>query len=218
MTKKQTNHIDRVIFGISYFLRFLILAEALAAAWNKNLLVLVISAGILLLTFIPSFIERNYKIRLPTEFELLVVIFISFSLFLGEVKDFYTRFWWWDSFLHSLSGILLGFAGFLVVYIMYSERKVRTSPRLAMFFSFCFALAIGALWEIVEFILDGTLGLHMQESGLVDTMWDLIVDSIGAFLVSVSGYFYLKRQKRLGFFERGLRRFMERNPHLFRRH
>lgn len=215
--KKQTTYTEKFLFAVSYFLRFIILIEAITAAWNKNLLLLFLSVGILLLTFIPSFIEKNYKINLPTEFELLVVIFISFSLFLGEIKNFYVKFWWWDLFLHSMSAMILGFIGFLIVYILYTEKKIRTTPRFVAMFSFCFAVAIGALWEIVEFILDGTIGWNMQKSGLVDTMWDLMVDSISALVISVSGYFYLKRKNKAAFFERSIRTFMEKNPRLFRR-
>src|SRR3989338_3301651 len=215
--KKQTDYTEKSLFALSYFLRLIIVIEAVTAAWNRNLEILFIAIGILILTFIPALIARNYKINIPTEFEALVVLFISLSLFFGEVHQFYTKFWWWDLFLHSLSGLLLGFAGFLALYIMYTEHKIRTTPRLAMFFSFCFAVAIGALWEIVEFILDGTLGWNMQKSGLVDTMWDLIVDSISALVISVSGYFYLKRKNQAAFFERGIKKFMEKNPHLFRK-
>ncbi len=215
--KKQTDYTEKFLFAISYILRLIIVIEAVTAAWNKNLEILFIAVGILILTFIPSFIARNYKINIPIEFEALVVLFISFSLFLGEVHGFYTKFWWWDIFLHSLSGLLLGSAGFLALYIMYTEHKIKTSPRLAMFFSFCVAVAMGALWEIVEFSLDGTLGWNMQKSGLVDTMWDLIVDSISAIIISAAGYFYLKRKNQAAFFERWIKKFMEKNPHLFKK-
>src|SRR3989338_3403978 len=215
--KKQTDYTEKFLFALSYFLRLIILIEAVTAAWNRNLEILFIAVGILVLTFIPALIARNYKLNIPIEFEALVVLFISLSLFFGEVHQFYARFWWWDIFLHSLSGLLLGFAGFLALYIMYTEHKIKTSPKLAMFFSFCVAVAIGALWEIIEFILDSSLGWNMQKSGLIDTMWDLIVDSISAVIISASGYFYLKRKNQVPFIERGIKKFMEKNPRLFRK-
>jgi hypothetical protein len=52
-------------------------------------------------------------------------------------------------------------------------------------------------------------------SGLTDTMWDLIVDTIGAFLISGLGWWYMKR-KTHSFIEVWIRRFIERNPKLFR--
>jgi len=57
--------------------------------------------------------------------------------------------------------------------------------------------------------------LNMQKSGLVDTMWDLIVDSVGALFTSVSGFMYIKAGKT-HILSRLLRRFMEKNPRLFR--
>jgi hypothetical protein len=80
-------------------------------------------------------------------------------------------------------------------------------------FSFCFALAIGALWEIYEFAMDSIFGLNMQKSGLVDTMWDLVVDAGGAFVASLIGYFYIKLD-RGPLIKRILRKLLEKNPGL----
>ena len=44
---------------------------------------------------------------------------------------------------------------------------------------------IGVIWEIFEFSLDYVIGLNMQKSGLVDTMGDLIVNSIGSLFVAI---------------------------------
>jgi hypothetical protein len=49
-------------------------------------------------------------------------------------------------------------------------------------------------WEIFEFSMDQIFGLNMQKpmlgdpSGLTDTMWDMIVNLIGAAIVSLSGW------------------------------
>ncbi|PIN79673.1 hypothetical protein COV16_02870 [Candidatus Woesearchaeota archaeon CG10_big_fil_rev_8_21_14_0_10_34_8] len=217
MKKKETSYVDKIMIGTSFLLRILILIEAVTAAWNKNLWLLFLTLCILILTFIPSFIERNYKINLPLELQFIVVVFISFSLFLGEMRSYYVKFWWWDVLLHSMSGIVLAFVGFLIVYILYTEKKIRMRPRFVLLFSFCFAVAIGSLWEIVEFTLDSFLGLQMQEASLFDTMLDLIVDSISALIVSVAGYFYVKRKKSSLFFRHLVERFVKANPKLFRR-
>jgi hypothetical protein len=78
-------------------------------------------------------------------------------------------------------------------------------------FSFCFALSLGALWEIFEFGMDSFLDLGMQKNSLVDTMWDLIVDTVGAAVVSLSGYFYVKYKKRGGVFHYYLTSYINRN-------
>jgi uncharacterized membrane protein YjdF len=76
------------------------------------------------------------------------------------------------------------------------------------FFSFCFAIMLDTLWEIIEFVMDTLMDLNMQQYVLpdgtvlighyavVDTMKDLIVDAFGALIVSIIGYILLKRQKK----------------------
>jgi hypothetical protein len=215
--QEQTTYTDKVLIGISYLLRILILIEAGTALWEKNFWLAFLAFFILLLTFGPSLIQRNYRINLPLELESLVVIFISFSLFLGELRDYYTIYWWWDILLHSISSIVLAFVGFLILYVLYTEKKIAAKPVTIMLFSFCFAVAIGALWEILEFSLDSIVGLNMQKSGLQDTMLDLIVDSVSAFVVSLAGFFYIKGKRSGLFFRPVVERFVAANPTMFRK-
>lgn len=148
----------------------------------------------LLLTFIPSIIAKKNNIYLIPEFHLIILIFLFASQYFGEFHDYYEKYWWWDILLHIFSGVMLGFVGFMLVYIFNREKKISValSPIFIAIFSFTFALSIGALWEIYEFIMDSCFGRNMQKSGLVDTMWDLIVDSLGALFASITGYLYIK--------------------------
>lgn len=196
--------------GIQFTLAVAIFGSAYAANWGT----LFMSALTLVLTFAPRFFEDRYDIRLPVEFEMVVVLFIYASLFLGEVQGYYARFWWWDAALHVGSGVALGFVGFAILFILDRTSKVQASPSTLAFFAFCFAVAFGAVWEIYEFAMDQLFGFSMQTNGLVDTMWDLIVDSVGALFASVAGYFYLKNGKSMGL-SRVMARFVEQNPRLF---
>jgi hypothetical protein len=189
-----------------------ILGEIMSGRWW----LLFLTSLVLMSTFIPSIITRNYKIVLPIEFELTVTLFIYASMFLGEIKGYYTKFLWWDLILHAGSGLISGFLGFLIVYVLYSRKKIIMSPVFIALFSFCFAVALGTVWEMFEFIMDSFMGFNMQKTGLVDTMWDLIVDSCGAIIASVTGYFYVKGGDSL-IFDRLVRKFIKRNPHLFKR-
>jgi hypothetical protein len=206
---------DKIQLSISFILKAslvgAIIGEIVAGRWW----LLFLTSLVLISTFIPSLITRNYKIVLPIEFELIITLFIYASMFLGEIQGYYTKFLWWDVVLHTGSGLILGFWGFLVVYVLYSRKKVIMSPVFVAIFSFCFAIAIGTVWEIFEFVIDSTFGLNMQKTGLVDTMWDLILDSCGAIVASVTGYFYVKGGDSL-LFDRLVRKFIKRNPHLFK--
>ena len=126
--------------------------------------------------------------------------------------------------MHAGSGFLLGIMGFLLVYVLNQEEKIQLhmKPRFVALFSFVFAVAIGAVWEIFEFAMDGFFGLNMQKemlgdlSGLTDTMWDLVVDTLGAAVISILGYLYISKSEEY-WLERWINRFIEGNPRLFRR-
>ena len=90
-------------------------------------------------------------------------------------------------------------------------------PNFMAIFAFTFAVSLGVVWEIFEFFMDQLFNMNMQGSGLVDTMWDLIVDSIGALAISVLGAIYYKRMNHESFLEKWLDNFIRSNPKLFKR-
>lgn len=176
---------------------------------------------ILLLTFLPLLMRRQFRIRITHEIETLAIVFIYLSLFLGEVQGYYERYWWWDLALHAGSGFLLGIFGFLFVYLLNDNDKIslHLSPGFIATFAFMFAMTVGVLWEIFEFAMDTLFGMDMQRTatGVVDTMWDLVVDCIGALVIAVLGYGYLKTEEIDSFLERMIQRFIQANPRLFRK-
>ena len=215
--EKQLDPADKIQLILSYFLQVILLVAIILSAYRMNWLIAFLTLAILILTFVPALIRKNYKIYTPIEFDFFTVLFIFSSLFLGEIHAYYTKLWWWDIVLHTTAGILFGIFGFLLVYILNKEKhpKIHLEPGFIALFSFGFAIAIGSLWEIFEFFVDSTFGLNMQKSGLVDTMWDLIVNTLGALFVSILGYFYLKGEKSV-IFSRMVTKFVEKNSQLRR--
>ena len=67
-------------------------------------------------------------------------------------------------------------------------------------------MTMGMLWEIYEFSVDYFFGTNMQkfaleggvpkvgQEALMDTMKDIIVDTVGALVMSVLGYLSLKNK------------------------
>lgn len=215
--------------GITYkysrrqFLFKLVMQLTMAAGFIWALLLTefmlaLLVAGAMIATLAPVWLRRRFHIYLPPETELLAIVFIYVTLFLGEFGDFYNRFWWWDIVVHMGSGFLLGLVAFILVYVLnHAPRtELNLSPEFIALFAVVFALAVGALWEIFEFSMDNFLGLNMQRSGLVDTMWDLIVALTGACVVSAMGYAYL-RNHRETFIVPWIDRFLRANKRLLRR-
>ena len=204
---------DTVQKYLIYALQVSLVIAAISAGLTGRWTVLFSSALIFGLTFLPLMFERRYDIDLPIEFELVIVVIIYASLFLGELHGYYTRFFWWDAVLHTGSAMAFGFVGFLIIYVLDKRSTIKASPKWIALFAFCFALAIGAIWEVVEFSLDQLFGWNMQASGLVDTMWDLIVDGVGALIATIAGYFYLQTKKGT-LIRRLIRKFFMNNPKL----
>lgn len=204
--------------ALTLFLQATLLLGAILSGFQGRWLTAVVTTAIIIVTLLPLVLGRRFDVRIPPEFEFLTVIFVYASLFLGEVHGYYIRYWWWDAVLHTGSGFLLGVLGFLLVYILNERANVdlHMRPRFVALFAFMFAIGMGALWEIFEFAMDQLFGMNMQKSGLVDTMWDLIVDSIGAFVISMLGWIYLRTAGNNSFLERWITGFIEANPRLFR--
>lgn len=165
---------------------------------------------------LPKFLHERISIRIPAGMMLLYAIFLYCSIYLGEVRSFYYHIPHWDTILHTFSGLMLGILGFSFITILNGTEKVpiNLSPIFVVIFAFSFAVTLGVIWEFYEFFADGILGTNMQKfatevgekmigrAALMDTMKDLLVDSIGAFVAAVIGYISLKHKK--GWVERFL--------------
>lgn len=204
---------DRLQYVLVILIRVSLVAASVWAGFTgdwENLGMSLLAFGS---TYVPTFLERQYRVYLPIEFHVVIVAFLYGSLFLGEVGQAYDRFWWWDDLLHLSSGVVLGFVGFLILYVLLVQKRLKMTPGLIAFFSFCVALAGGAVWEIIEFLIDQIFGANMQKSNL-DTMKDLIIDAIGALGIVLAGQSYLKRA-HYSPLSRMIDNFIALNPQLF---
>lgn len=205
---------ERLQFWLAGLLQLAILGVLIGSLIEAQWLVAFTAGVVLLLTFLPAIIERQLDVHLPVEFSLLTCIFLYAAFGLGEVRQFYHKFWWWDLLLHSVSALVMGFIGFLLVYTFHMTRRIQLSAFYVAMFSFGFAVTVGTLWEILEYIMDWGFGFNMQKSGLDDTMTDLIVDVGGAFIAAWIGYHYVSNGDSM-VADRMVRRFVEKNPRLF---
>ncbi|MBQ8827525.1 MAG: hypothetical protein IJZ90_00075 [Clostridia bacterium] len=173
------------------------------------LMLLQCTLGIIVM-FLPSIIQKKFSIEIPNYMTILYFVFLYCAIYLGEVHSFYYVIPYWDSILHAFSGAMLGVLGFVLVDILNSAKNisVKLSPFFVALFAFCFALAVGSLWEVYEFCGDHLFGLNMQKfrtaegivltghSALTDTMKDIIIDTGAALAISVLGYFSFKKRDK----------------------
>lgn len=176
-------------------IRLLLILIFLNALLTNSTVVQAFSLIALITTFLPTILYRYFDINTPAKFEVLVLMFIYGILFLGEVKTF-SQVWWWDTALTLIASIVLSLTALSILYVLYKENRIDTNPLFIAILTLCFAIAAGAIWEIVEFFLDLFFKTGFQPT-LTDTMTDQIVNTIGAIIVSVIGYIYIKKDKEI---------------------
>jgi len=186
--------------------------SVLVNAMDKNIKIIFWALVTFAVTFLHDYFEKNKHIHIPDILESIIIIFIYAGIFLSVRFNLYDEVFWWDVVLHTASGVILGFIGFLAIYKLNSRHSMNISPLLVAVFAFTFAVSVDVLFEIYEFAMDiffGTdmqswnlpadtieLGRSFQGIGLRDTMSDLIFDTLGALAIAVVCFFLYKNDKK----------------------
>jgi len=216
------NLVLRLHRWISRALIFVVGLEWIYLLYSTQWLSLFLVSLILIVLFSPIIFKNRFQVEIPAEFHITAVIFTFAALYLGEIQEFYQRVWWWDIALHASAGFLMGIFGFLMIYLLNESERVyiHLTAGFIAIFAFTFAVTTGTIWEIFEFSMDQFFGFNMQKpmlgdpSGLTDTMWDMIVNAVGAGFISLMGWWYLKVERSF-FVKDWIQSFMDKNPKIF---
>jgi hypothetical protein len=120
---------------------------------------------------------------LPRVYDLCLVLALTLQAW-GEALNLYDSVAWFDNVVH----FSLPFFGGPTLYIVLARLDVVPDPKDAAtrhhyigigVVAFALGVALGGLWEIVEWASDNTLGSQLQ-LGNDDTVGDLIADSLGS--------------------------------------
>ena len=135
----------------------------------------------LVLFYIPVFVDKTFNMRLPTELQVVILLFIFAAEILGEIGSFYTRIPWWDTMLHTVNGFLMAAIGFaLIDYLNNTPRfHIHLSPVFVAFVAFCFSMTIGILWEFFEFGMDIFTSTDMQKDRLITNFASVLLNPSG---------------------------------------
>lgn len=210
---------SRLVAVITLIIQLWLVVGLILFIIRRDLEDIVLTLTVMGLIVVPAFILRRHRVFVPPEFQLIAAAFVFLAFFLGSARDFYYRFWWWDMVLHTGSGFLLGVVGWIVLFLLNQTDRLPPGmrPGFVCFFGVTFAVFMGVLWEIFEYLVDTfwpEVNMMSMETGVSDTMHDLIVDTAGAIIVGLMGYAYSK-SGRYSFLVDAVRGFIRRNPQLF---
>lgn len=245
---------NKSTFAVYIILRFIVITALIIAVFRKDFETAYVCCLSLVLFLAPAFVERTFKLYLPSALEIIVLLFIFAAEILGEIAYFYVRVPHWDTILHTVNGFLCAAVGFALVDLFNESKNIKfqLSPIFVAIVAFCFSMTIGVFWEFLEFGSDMLLKTDMQKDfiinsissvaldpansnktihindiqnlaingevlsvqgyidiGLIDTMKDLIVNFIGAFVFSIIGFFYIKNRGKGKFAEKFIPRVRE---------
>jgi len=180
---------------------------------SRNILIVIQSVVLFILSLGPSFVEKKFKIEIPDFMESIFLLFLICALILGEVVGFFVTVFWWDDMLHIISGFLVAIVGFSIINSANKNPKkpLYITPLLVAVFVFCFSMTIEIIWELIEYTIDSLLlGSNMMRtvdsntlipysglSAVKDTMHDVILAGISSLIISTLGYFDKKNNWNL---------------------
>ncbi len=199
---------------ITNALRFLLIIEFINAIQHDRTLAIAFSVLAFLATFLPKLFNK-LGIRTGVETEIVILMIIYGSLFLGEVQTLVPNTWWWPVLLRAVAGIALSFIGLTIILTLENEELIDASPFIIVVLSFSVSFALGTLWELLEFSLDSLLGFGIQNLGTGSTIQDLFITAISAIAVSVGGYIYTHYTGR-NILSSSIINWMRNNPQIFR--
>ena len=139
----------------------------------------------LALGFVAALALLARAVNLPRAYDFGFVLVLTLHA-AGEALGWYDSLEWFDRIVHVVLPCLVA----PVLYIGLARLEVLPDPRddtnvrhytgIAVV-AFCLGMAVGGLWEIVEFASDGVLDTALSE-GNPDTVGDLVADAVGSLL------------------------------------
>lgn len=165
-------------FLVYVTLRLLVILMMILQIFIRNYENVFLCVLTLVLLLIPSLIQINLKIELPTALEITILVFIFAAEILGEIQSYYIKFPFWDTVLHTINGFLMAAIGFALVDILNRSKKfsIQLSPVFLAIVAFCFSMTIGVIWEFFEYGMDQFFGLDMQKDTVIQGFSSVLLD------------------------------------------
>ncbi len=148
----------------------------------------------LLLCMVPTLVNWKWKDTVPRAIDILVTLALLIHVG-GEVTAAYFILPHYDTVAHFTSSLLIACIAFVAIYSLDRYWGGLSMDIYVMaFFVVIMAMAIGVIWEFMEWGSDLYTGSWAQR-GNQDTMGDLLIDTLGGIVMAIIGVLLVKRGK-----------------------
>lgn len=157
--------------------------------------------------------ERNLLRYIPAYCQDVSIMGLFLASFGGAYLNLYYTIWWWDTALHFVGGGFAVILGYEVVCAMQKRDKKYSPVPIVLLCAFGYSFMLGIAWELFEFTFDQLAGGDAQHWSyalaeaadytrtiftlsdiarfpIMDTMADIVFNTIGAVIVYVTLYFF----------------------------
>lgn len=187
---------QRTQIAIYILIGLALLGSLGTALWQGNWSTLFLVAITIVLAMSPLLMRKTFNIEIGRTMQFGFVLFLFSTIFLGEIRNYYSAFVWWDAALHFWAGFGLTVFGFAILLQLYSEHNVTAYPFPTSLYAFSFTGMLLGAWELFEFIADRIRdSVEKMQPSLEDTMYDLLIGYVAALIFSYLGYRYLKQRE-----------------------
>lgn len=205
-TRVFNKHSPKIKTTTSIILKFFLLISIINSIYSNLWHLLSISIFLLFLLFIPQIIRKSHKIKIPVEFELILLLFVIIILTLQSIGINLTPLFF---------GIAMSFVGFLIILFLYSEKKVSKDIFFIILFSLTLSVTTGFAVEFMKYNIKSIFGLDIGVNDYIFSMQIMTSVIFGALISSFIGYLYMKQ--RIPLFTKAIEMFEKSNPKLYLR-
>lgn len=150
---------------------------------------------ILPLIMVPYLLDKIKVYHMDEVLIFFYYLFLLLALVMGSLLKFYYKIWWFDLFTHFVSGLMTSIIAFI---ILQENKLVKKKYRgFGFIFILVFTISIAAGWEYFEFICDKLFHGDAQwvvETGVNDTMTDMLIATLAGLLSSIYYLYYLHKK------------------------
>ncbi len=184
-----------IIYITSVYSIFLIISNIVKGEYINVLFGLCI----IILMFLPKLINKRLKYRIPNSVITIYLFFLISAILLGSIYGFYDIVSYYDKILHFIAGLLSAFIA--IVLLINFEKFNYKNIKFNIIYILSITSLVAVFWEIFEYgadiIFDGN-AQRVIETGIHDTMQDMIIALVGAGVLCIIYIFeYKTKQKNI---------------------